>query len=268
MKKILFILLVMLLGILSGLQAQRVFEEDVIYLKDGSIIRGEIIHQQIGEYVKIEVAGGSVLMYSNDEIDRITREPSKYRYIKLKLHKEFRPFVFREKGFYAYTSMALGFSEGRWGPQPSFSIQQRLGYRFHRLLGVGGGTGFDFYEAGLIAPFFLDVNGDLLKRRISPHYLVNFGYGTGIARSWSYRTFNGGIMGQAALGIKMHTRSRNEWIFTLGYKFQNSYQEFEDWSQVWNNWDFTSSTFNVREAPIVRGTRLYQKINWQVTYSF
>ncbi|GIX07718.1 MAG: hypothetical protein KatS3mg115_2121 [Candidatus Poribacteria bacterium] len=51
--------------------------QDVVYLKDGSIIRGVIVEQVPGEYLKIETSDGSLFVYRLDQVERMTREPAK-----------------------------------------------------------------------------------------------------------------------------------------------------------------------------------------------
>ncbi|MDX2245320.1 MAG: hypothetical protein SF052_00985 [Bacteroidia bacterium] len=262
------LLVTLMAGFYATSSAQRIDEEDVIYLKNGSIIRGQILEQVIGDYVKIELVGGTIFSYTTEEIEKITREPAKYSYIKLKYRNDFRPVIFREKGIYNILSFGLGFSEGRWGPEAVPTLQYRMGYRFHHLLNVGAGTGLDPYNRGLITPFFLDIHGELEKKRIAPHYFANVGYGVGSSSTWGTLVFDGGLMGHAGAGLKLSTRSRNEWYFTVGYKFQHSYQEFEDWEILWNNWNWNNGNPPVLEPPIVRGTRLYQKVVWQIAWGF
>ena len=48
--------------------------QDVVYLKDGSIIRGTIIEQTPGESLKIETADGSIFVYQMSEVERIAKE--------------------------------------------------------------------------------------------------------------------------------------------------------------------------------------------------
>jgi hypothetical protein len=48
--------------------------QDVVYLKNGSIIRGIIIEQIPNKTLKIKTADGSVFVYQMDDIARITRE--------------------------------------------------------------------------------------------------------------------------------------------------------------------------------------------------
>lgn len=49
--------------------------EDVVYLKDGSVIRGIIVEQIPGESILIETRDGNRFRYAMDIIGRMTREP-------------------------------------------------------------------------------------------------------------------------------------------------------------------------------------------------
>lgn len=49
-------------------------EEDVVYLKDGSVLRGTIIEDVPGESLRIRTRDGNVFRISYDRIDRRTRE--------------------------------------------------------------------------------------------------------------------------------------------------------------------------------------------------
>ena len=48
--------------------------QDVVYLKNGSIIRGEIIEMVSGETVKIMTVDGCLFVWDMDEVERITQE--------------------------------------------------------------------------------------------------------------------------------------------------------------------------------------------------
>ena len=71
MNKLLFVC-VLLLACACVLQAVEYI--DVIYLTDGSIIKGTIIEQVPGEQVKIQTRDGSILVHSWDEIEKFARE--------------------------------------------------------------------------------------------------------------------------------------------------------------------------------------------------
>lgn len=51
-------------------------EEDVVYLKDGSVLRGTIIEDVPGESLRIRTRDGNVFRIAYDRIDRRTREPA------------------------------------------------------------------------------------------------------------------------------------------------------------------------------------------------
>jgi len=55
--------------------------EDVVYLKNGSIIRGMIVEQIPNEQLKIQTSDGSVFVFTFDEIERIAKEEA-YRQAK------------------------------------------------------------------------------------------------------------------------------------------------------------------------------------------
>ena len=49
--------------------------EDVVYLKDGTSVRGIVVARTLGVSVEIQVKGGNVQVYAMDEISRIAKEP-------------------------------------------------------------------------------------------------------------------------------------------------------------------------------------------------
>ena len=51
---------------------------DVVYLKNGSVLKGIIIEQKIGEYIKLEMYDGSVFVFENSKIDKIQKEKTSY----------------------------------------------------------------------------------------------------------------------------------------------------------------------------------------------
>lgn len=71
MKKYLALLLFALITTLSFGQSNY---QDVVYLKNGSIIRGVIIEQVPNKSIKIETADRSVFVYQIDEIEKIAKE--------------------------------------------------------------------------------------------------------------------------------------------------------------------------------------------------
>ncbi|MEM6261371.1 MAG: hypothetical protein AAGI38_02605 [Bacteroidota bacterium] len=245
--------------------------DDVVYLKNGSIIRGTIVEQVIGEYVKIELMGGSIFVFKETEVDKITREASarpvpqleETQYAKLSLPRRERPYTFRERGIYNLGSMAFAFGQHATGSfAMNYSVLYRTGFTFKRSLAVGAGLGVDFYREGLTVPVILDVHGDLGRpSRIMPHYFVNVGYGFGAGIAWDTEQFDGGLMGHAGIGWKINTRNRTDWAITLGYKFQQT-------DQITNQWIDNPGQPGTFEPIRIEGERTYRRIIAQVTFGF
>ena len=63
------------LNLLASTEAVSQQMEDVIYLKDGSIVRGIIIEQTPGDSIKIQTREGNLFVYRVEQIDRIMKEP-------------------------------------------------------------------------------------------------------------------------------------------------------------------------------------------------
>ena len=72
MKKIITILLFTLFAF--TLFAQIGNYVDVVHLKNGSIVKGVIIENDLDDFIKIELSGGSIFKYEYKEIDKMTRE--------------------------------------------------------------------------------------------------------------------------------------------------------------------------------------------------
>ena len=59
----------------TALPVQTSSGEDVIYLKDGSIIHGTIVEQRPGISILVRMRDGNTMRYAVDAIDRMTKEP-------------------------------------------------------------------------------------------------------------------------------------------------------------------------------------------------
>lgn len=260
--------LFLLLGIASTLEAQnRVYEEDVLYLKNGSVLRGEIIEYEVKDYVKIRLREGTVFSYKTSEIEKITREASKFTQLKLRYRPGLTPIRYmEEKKFYPHISYAFTFNETGDRILTNFSTHLRTLYNFDRRFQAGLGTGFDFYEGGLVIPAFVEIQGDILKTRATPFYLLQGGYGFGTGGTRDHIVFDGGLMAHAALGLHWYTANRRSYYVSLGFKIQNTYQEFREFPPNFFCCGFPGGA--VPDPPLVIGTRRYQKIVLQFGYNF
>ena len=91
MKKIIFLILAGVMLSLQVVSAQAL--KDVVYLKNGSVIRGTIVEQVPNESLKITTKDGSIFICQMNDVERITKEASAKKAIKEDVKVSYRGFV-------------------------------------------------------------------------------------------------------------------------------------------------------------------------------
>lgn len=235
MKNIPSLLLVAFLLIAAAAAAQTM--EDVMYLKNGSIYRGSIIEQVPGENYKIQITGGSVFFVTVPEVQRITKEAvqseisayrphysneTDYGWHHAKRDTSNTPAFLKKRRFFGSVEFRPGIN--------SVGVRFMRGYKFNQFASVGLGVGFDGVymgrglsfgkdvynnrniNNGLYIPVYLQLSGDILKKRVTPYYFLEAGYAfhpqnpfvdkNPTDKSW------GGPTGVAGMGVKFHSKGR------------------------------------------------------------
>ena len=72
MKRFFILALVALIGFAMPAAAQQY--QEVVYLKNGSVIKGTVIEQTPGQSVKVQTQDGSVFFYTMDEVEKVVKE--------------------------------------------------------------------------------------------------------------------------------------------------------------------------------------------------
>ncbi len=75
LTKYLWVLLLVIMIHSAAYCSQSKQLEDVVYLKDGSAIRGTIVEQVPGKSLKIETRDGNTFVFRLEEVERFTKEP-------------------------------------------------------------------------------------------------------------------------------------------------------------------------------------------------
>lgn len=218
---------------------------DVLYLKNGSVVKGVIVEQIPGQSVKIKTQDGSEFVYEIQDVSKFTREESPTSMNSNRNgmgcfggNKWFNAdYKAKEKGF--YTEVGMGANSSAY----AFRITQ--GYKFGRLgyLGLAIGLENVALNTGERLPE-MSLNivyaGDVFNRKVTPFYQIEAGYGFSMDRygynrnilngnnffgngfgfgkgnnddvfidSESVSTLNyGGPQGALVLGFKVHTMKR------------------------------------------------------------
>lgn len=185
MKK--FVIMMLLLVGSLGVFAQN--WQEVVYLKNGSVVRGVVVEQVPGASLKIQTADGSLFVFQMSEVDKITKELPKQQVqqtvatTKKYVIESAEEAVKNEAA--AKTRGYRGFVDGGFTAGYDFMVElinTSHGYQINPHFFVGGGMGLHIaaIEGGVIVPIFADVRVNFLKHKISPFvdYKVGASVGT------------------------------------------------------------------------------------------
>lgn len=214
--------------------------QDVLYLKDGSIIRGRLISYEATGKVRVEIIGKNVLVFDAEDVARRTFEA---RPKEKRNRMERLPVNYKYRGYYNLTQLGmLLHNPNNWrytqqeSPQ-SFNLQMVNGYRFNRFVQTGLGLGLSFFQRGYTMPIFAELRGDILKSEITPHYYFSGGYsiplynGDDLYSEDANPEIVGGLLADVGVGIKVNTPGQVSWVLTAGYRIQQSEHRYIDpWS--------------------------------------
>jgi len=202
--------------------------QDVIYLKDGTILRGQILDESNEETLKIQITGYNVIVVERDEIDKITQE------------KRPRAEYYNKEGYINTTSLVL--SPGERGSSARFGMVN--GYQVDPNFSIGLGLGYSSYnDAPLSAiPVFVDLKYKILKANRTPFVFVKAGYNFSVNEKTSGNQNNDGLnlkeqisgtMLNTGIGLHFDVAKNLALNFTFGYLADNlSYTEMFGFREI------------------------------------
>ncbi|MEZ4773504.1 MAG: hypothetical protein R3D00_10010 [Bacteroidia bacterium] len=230
----------------ATLQAQSY--EDVLYLKNGWVLRGTLIGSANDSLVRIETRDQNLFVFPHAEVLRAEQKVwvAKRTSRPVPAYRTTKEINYRDKGYFllAQIGTLAGSVSTVNNENPNvFNPHIINGYRFNHFVSAGAGVGINLLDRGAYMPVFLDVRGDLLKQKMTPHYYTNVGYAIPLyAREdvvgwWGepiMTDFNakGGILMDGGAGVKIYTPSGFAWLLTGGYRFQQVEESYKTWGDV------------------------------------
>jgi hypothetical protein len=192
--------------------------EDVVYLKNGSIIRGIIIEQVPNQSIKIQTKDRNVFVFKYDEIEKMTKEnlPFDNSNVSAKLTD------FKKSGYINITEINFcpGIGDVKYenfkvkNDDNSFGFRTINGYQLNEHLSLGIGIGIDKYKNATLMPITFDGRATILKGKVSPVFTANVGYSVGL------NDVKGGLIINPQIGVKIFISKTVAYIFNIGYKWQ------------------------------------------------
>lgn len=223
MKKALIIAFALLLSVIT--MSQNVQYEDVVYLKNGSVIRGMIVEQIPNKTLKIKTVNRNVFVFEFAEIEKITKEeiPSGGGQVYPPDEDVSQTKYVKENGFESTVDFGLG-GLVDWG-SPALSLNVIAGYRFLPQLFFGGGTGIEFYDSRSMLPLFANIRTDFIKARVTPFFAVSAGYAFGWV-SYDDGSDWGGMFVEPSFGVRFNFSPNFGMNLSTGLKFQRAREEY------------------------------------------
>ncbi|MFC2117900.1 hypothetical protein ACFLSY_04580 [Bacteroidota bacterium] len=196
---------------------------DIVYLKDGSIIRGNIIEYITDGHVKIETIDNNIWVFKHNKIDKVVFKT---------LNKNKGTFI-QKTGYYNLTDMGVLIGTGNNEKTAPFSINMINAYRFSPHFSAGLGAGVEFFSTPVI-PLFIDARYEFYDGEFSPFVYLNGGYSFQVGENYDYYTdtnSKGGLMAGSGIGIRISLNNKSHLVVSMGYRFQQlTYSYYEEWT--------------------------------------
>lgn len=225
MRKLL-LLLTLLLSISTYVAAQNYTE--VVYLKNGSVIKGVIIEQVPNVSLKIKTSDGSLIICQMNDVEKITKEERYTRDYRKDANnrKAARNTLKGYKGFidFGYIADLSDYDANK------VEISTSHGYQFNNYFYLGGGVAADFYtDADLIAvPIFVDFRANFINKKVTPFADIKTGYSVGDVE---------GLYVSTGIGVRFSLKGKK----ALNLKLEYNYQQYDYYySGYYINYDDTA----------------------------
>ena len=216
MKKIIYGILFLCLAFPALVMAQDSME-DVVYLKNGNVMRGIITEQIPNKNITLKINEKNILTINTEDIEKIVKENVAKKEDK-KVTTEYK-----RKGYINVTELNFGYgistiktSQGSAYVQeqePIFGLRTVNGYQFSPYFTLGVGLGYEAFDDSGLMPITLDSRIMFLNKKFSPVLNLNGGYSVGLNNS-------GGLYANPSIGLRMFLSKKTALLFNIGYKVQ------------------------------------------------
>lgn len=217
--KFLFLSGIFYLFALNALFAQQYYQ-DVIYLKDSTVVKGIIIEQVPNQTYKIKTADNKVFLFKIGEIEKITKEEIPYNKLYRQSDTIFSKF---------WTSIEPGLIFGLGDKELESVHFKNNGQYFSGFivnsfmlsnrLSMGLGVGFETYSYGTNIPFFLDFRKYFGNGKVIPMLIIDGGYAFGWVRNNQGSDW-GGLLLDTSFGLVIRRAFSRDIFVRIGYKLQ------------------------------------------------
>ena len=195
MKKsaLVFLALLFLVNVTFARKGKR----DVIYLKNGSIINGQIISSLPSGQVKIKTKDNSLWVFEASQIDSISQSPN---FSKQRL-----------AGYFNLTEAGIlaGNSNNKY--KSPFTLMNINGWQFKNGFSVGAGAGVEMMAETYI-PVVADIRYYLKKEGFTPFFALQSGYSFALGKPDKQYVYNYGYIWSGSTGNALEMKAKGGFL--------------------------------------------------------
>ena len=229
-----FFCLLSLFFLTQSIQAQEK-TQDVIYLKNGSILHGEIIEIKANESITLKSNCDDIWVINQAEIERITKEPIQ----KINSRKDSLLLTsYKHSGLYSNINVGFLFGGDMENPFPPLNLMFVSGYQFDWGGAVGVGLGLELLNEAYM-PAVIDMRYTFRNGRVSHFIKLQGGYALSLETpdpyDYDYYDYydsdlksKGGFLINPGIGFKLNLNEKNAFSFGIGYKYMQIYHTYKE----------------------------------------
>lgn len=204
---------------------------DVIYLKNGSIINGQIISSDPSGQMKIKTKDNSLWVFEASQIESVSKSTSTFNQIRT--------------GYFNLTEAGIltGNSNNKF--DTPFSLMNIIGWQCRNGFSVGAGAGVEFFNETYL-PVVADFRYYLKRQGVSPFLGIQGGYSFALDqpdKQYVYQIYNiwpgpsgntfdikaeGGYLINPSVGFCTLLSENLALTFSAGYRFMRHRYSRED----------------------------------------
>jgi hypothetical protein len=193
---------------------------DVVYLKNGSIIKGNLVPSDNTETVKIETCCGNIFVFWNEEIIRteINSQPD-------------ARYIIKKRGYFNFTSTGILLGSSTNERKAPFSLLSEHDYRINRYVATGFVIGYELLQEPVV-PLAVSVKVFLPLVQSDLFLGVTTGYSFSIENPDSefLEGTSGGYLFNTELGVSIPISENNSFFMAAGYRYNKlKYARTDPW---------------------------------------
>lgn len=178
--------------------------QEVVYLKNGSVIRGTVIEQAPGSYIKVKTSDGSIFAYNYSDVEKIVKDTNTT--VRRSNDRSNSGLRLGYKGF-----VDLGYSVGFGdysADRAEFSTTHGVQINKYIFAGAGVGVNYFYDNEKVGVPIYVDARYTALDKRITPFVEAKVGYAVGDVD---------GVYASPSVGCRFRMGNKSAFNVSVGY---------------------------------------------------